>query len=106
MTGTFDNWTKSERLERVGEVFQKTVSLSGEEKVLYKVSQRCVFLHAIHSFSFLLFPFSSYPAGTPSVKQRQEAFLSHCAEVARASQPKRGVAVVNRRAAVKLGEDS
>ncbi|KAL2144551.1 hypothetical protein VTI28DRAFT_8964 [Corynascus sepedonium] len=37
VTGTFDDWTKSERLERVGEVFQKTVTLpDSADKVLYK----------------------------------------------------------------------
>ncbi|KAL2198184.1 hypothetical protein P885DRAFT_33986 [Corynascus similis CBS 632.67] len=37
VTGTFDDWTKSERLERVGEVFQKTVTLpDSTDKVLYK----------------------------------------------------------------------
>lgn len=40
MTGTFDNWTKSERLERVGQVFQKTVTLpESSEKIFYKVSE-------------------------------------------------------------------
>jgi nitrate reductase cytochrome c-type subunit len=40
VTGTFDNWSKSERLDRVGQVFQKTVTFSdSSEKVFYKVSQ-------------------------------------------------------------------
>lgn len=39
MTGTFDNWSKSERLERVGQVFQKTVTLPDDsDKIYYKVS--------------------------------------------------------------------
>lgn len=39
VTGTFDNWTKSERLERVGQVFQKTVTLPDDsDKIYYKVS--------------------------------------------------------------------
>ncbi|GAB7345817.1 hypothetical protein MBLNU457_4077t1 [Dothideomycetes sp. NU457] len=36
VTGTFDNWSKSERLERHGDVFSKTVRLPSEDKVLYK----------------------------------------------------------------------
>ncbi|AEO59235.1 carbohydrate-binding module family 48 protein [Thermothelomyces thermophilus ATCC 42464] len=37
VTGTFDDWTKSERLERVGQVFQKTVTFPDSvDKVLYK----------------------------------------------------------------------
>jgi hypothetical protein len=38
VTGTFDNWTKSERLEQVGQVFEKTVTLpESSEKIYYKV---------------------------------------------------------------------
>jgi hypothetical protein len=38
VTGTFDNWTKSERLERVGQVFEKTVTLpESSDKIYYKV---------------------------------------------------------------------
>ncbi|KAK3294988.1 uncharacterized protein B0H64DRAFT_199796 [Chaetomium fimeti] len=39
VTGTFDNWTKSERLDRVGQIFQKTVTLPEPEsdaKIFYK----------------------------------------------------------------------
>jgi hypothetical protein len=38
VTGTFDNWTKSERLELVGKVFEKTVTLpESSDKIFYKV---------------------------------------------------------------------
>lgn len=37
MTGTFDNWAKSEKLDRVGEGFEKTIHLSRvDDKILYK----------------------------------------------------------------------
>jgi hypothetical protein len=40
VTGTFDDWSKSERLDRVGQVFQKTVTFpDSSEKVFYKVSE-------------------------------------------------------------------
>lgn len=45
MTGTFDNWTKSERLDRVGDVFLKTVTLpQSSDKIFYKVGElpRCL----------------------------------------------------------------
>jgi hypothetical protein len=38
VTGTFDNWSKSERLIRTGNVFEKNVTLpSAAEKIYYKV---------------------------------------------------------------------
>lgn len=40
MTGTFDSWTKSVKLEKEGDVFQKSVELDdASEKIYYKV--RC-----------------------------------------------------------------
>ncbi|KAK3305372.1 uncharacterized protein B0T15DRAFT_397350 [Chaetomium strumarium] len=37
VTGTFDNWTKSQQLERVGQIFQKTVTLpESSDKIYYK----------------------------------------------------------------------
>ncbi|TDZ26308.1 hypothetical protein Cob_v000503 [Colletotrichum orbiculare MAFF 240422] len=37
VTGTFDNWTKSEKLEKVGATFEKTVTLpEATEKIYYK----------------------------------------------------------------------
>lgn len=45
MTGTFDNWTKSEKLEKVGSGFAKNVQLPSKDKVLYKV-RRSVMLEA------------------------------------------------------------
>lgn len=41
VTGTFDNWTKSVKLDKEGSVFQKTVQLENpSEKIYYKVSQQ------------------------------------------------------------------
>jgi hypothetical protein len=38
VTGTFDKWSKSEKLERIGSVFEKTVALpDASEKIYYKV---------------------------------------------------------------------
>jgi hypothetical protein len=38
VTGTFDNWTKTEQLEKVGQIFQKTVTLpESSDKIYYKV---------------------------------------------------------------------
>ena len=52
VTGTFDNWSKSEKLEKVGDIFQKTVTLPNTgDKIYYKVRAN--------------FPFSIDPALTP-----------------------------------------
>lgn len=38
VTGTFDNWSKSEKLEKVDGIFQKTVTLpNSQDKIYYKV---------------------------------------------------------------------
>ena len=38
VTGTFDNWSKSEKLEKVEDIFQKDVTLSDtSKKIYYKV---------------------------------------------------------------------
>lgn len=40
MTGTFDNWTKSVKLDKEGDIFQKTVPLNdASEKIYYKVGE-------------------------------------------------------------------
>lgn len=40
MTGTFDDWTKSVKLDKDGDVFQKTVDLKdASKKIYYKVCQ-------------------------------------------------------------------
>jgi len=37
VTGTFDNWSKSEKLIKTGDVFEKNVTLpSAAEKIYYK----------------------------------------------------------------------
>lgn len=59
MTGTFDNWAKSTRLDKQGSAFEKTVSLSpSDDKILYKVRTPVA----------LLFPFtlSGNKPGTPT----------------------------------------
>jgi hypothetical protein len=38
VTGTFDDWSKSEKLIRTGDVFEKNVTLSSaDDKIYYKV---------------------------------------------------------------------
>lgn len=38
VTGTFDNWSKSEKMEKIGNVFEKAVELPDtSEKIYYKV---------------------------------------------------------------------
>lgn len=46
VTGTFDNWSKSEKLEKVGDGFQKTVKLPDSEKIYYKVGGAFYFVTA------------------------------------------------------------
>jgi Glycogen recognition site of AMP-activated protein kinase len=39
VTGTFDDWGKTEKLDKVGDTFEKDVQLSdATQKILYKVS--------------------------------------------------------------------
>jgi hypothetical protein len=45
VTGTFDNWTKSVRLEKVGDVFEKEVEFGPDtEKIFYKVGRATVLI--------------------------------------------------------------
>jgi len=38
VTGTFDDWSKSEKLVKTGDIFTKNVSLkNADEKIYYKV---------------------------------------------------------------------
>lgn len=38
VTGSFDDWSKSEKLDKVGDAFEKTVTVpDGSEPILYKV---------------------------------------------------------------------
>lgn len=54
VTGTFDNWTKSVKLDKEGSIFQKTVKLENpSEKIYYKVSQ---YLSMVFSLGFLAPP--------------------------------------------------
>ncbi|KAK4065181.1 uncharacterized protein Triagg1_8620 [Trichoderma aggressivum f. europaeum] len=70
VTGTFDNWTKSEQLAKEGDVFQKTVALKdASQKIYFKVGRelavvlrpptircfcRCVFDALLYAALFLL----------------------------------------------------
>jgi hypothetical protein len=46
VTGTFDDWTKSVKLEKEGDVFQKTVDLKdASKKIYYKVGASPIFPH-------------------------------------------------------------
>lgn len=41
VTGTFDNWTKSEKLDKKGDGFEKSVTLpDASQKIYYKVRNR------------------------------------------------------------------
>jgi hypothetical protein len=37
VTGTFDDWGKTVKLDRVGDIFAKEVTLPAGEKIQYKV---------------------------------------------------------------------
>lgn len=51
MTGTFDDWTKSVKLDKVGDVFEKEVTFPDQvEKIYYKVRSPFFF------FFFFLVP--------------------------------------------------
>ncbi len=53
VTGTFDDWTKSEKLEKVGDKFEKNVTLAdASKKIYYKVGA--------HAFSFVC-PGTTFP---------------------------------------------
>jgi len=41
VTGTFDDWGKTVKLDRVGDIFAKEVSLPIGEEVQYKVGYLC-----------------------------------------------------------------
>jgi hypothetical protein len=40
VTGTFDDWGKTVKLDRVGDIFAKEVSLPAQQKIQYKVGAR------------------------------------------------------------------
>jgi hypothetical protein len=55
VTGTFDNWSKSEKLIQTGNVFEKNVMLpSAAEKIYYKVrkGQLCAIIAQELEFCF------------------------------------------------------
>jgi hypothetical protein len=58
VTGTFDNWSKSERLIQTGNVFEKNVTLpSAAEKIYYKVckDEASANIAQNHEFCFIEF---------------------------------------------------
>jgi hypothetical protein len=58
VTGTFDNWSKSERLIQTGNVFEKNVTLpSAAEKIYYKVrkGEPSANIAPKHEFCFIEF---------------------------------------------------
>jgi hypothetical protein len=51
VTGTFDNWAKTQKLEKVGDHFEATIEIpEPTEKILYKV---IIFLFPPLSLSFI-----------------------------------------------------
>lgn len=54
MTGTFDNWSKSEQMEKVGDKFEKSVELPDtSERIYYKVSTQTSFASSRQVFSYM-----------------------------------------------------
>lgn len=47
VTGTFDDWKQTVKLEHDGTIFQKTVTLPSSDKIYYKVN-RAAATHARH----------------------------------------------------------
>jgi hypothetical protein len=67
VTGTFDDWGKTQQLHKVGDVFEKTVDLPSTDKILYKVRRpQTPSLRPPGTRTTLLlslpFPSSRYPA--------------------------------------------
>jgi hypothetical protein len=57
VTGTFDDWGQTEKLEKKGDFFEKDVQLPNKDKILYKVrrtsisDQACTLLSPSRSFA-------------------------------------------------------
>ncbi|KAF9769807.1 hypothetical protein IL306_012719 [Fusarium sp. DS 682] len=86
VTGTFDNWTKSVKLEKEGNVFSKTVDLKEPEgKIYYKVRERQrastrnvnSFPPFRHSFCICPGPKQHIFCRSCSIKDKLQQFLSH-----------------------------
>jgi hypothetical protein len=68
VTGSFDDWGKTVKLDRKGDVFTKEVQLpSADEKVHYKVSSD------LRSFSFTIYCCTSFQSHSMSVNLMQTA---------------------------------
>lgn len=75
MTGTFDNWSKSEKMEKVGDVFEKAVDLPDtSEKIYYKVGAAPVSNcpAAVRFASKLPFPSIRCASSAPLQQQQQQ----------------------------------
>jgi hypothetical protein len=55
VTGTFDDWSKSVKLDKKGDIFEKTVELPLDKKVLYKVRYLTSYLKALDRLSWIPF---------------------------------------------------
>lgn len=62
VTGNFDDWGKTVKLDRVGDIFIKEVTISPVQKVQYKVWRLLFFFFLLISrtFTFRLYP--SFPS--------------------------------------------
>ncbi|KAF4979821.1 hypothetical protein FZEAL_4037 [Fusarium zealandicum] len=87
VTGTFDNWTKSVKLDKNGSVFSKTVDLKDtSDKIYYKVRQRLEPPASCYATRLLLLPrFSFYIA--PDSAKSQTPFLASAEHDSRAPLP-------------------
>lgn len=63
MTGTFDNWSKSEQMEKVGDKFEKSVELPDtSERIYYKVGTHKSRLVSSYLFPICLQPCTHFPS--------------------------------------------
>lgn len=64
MTGTFDNWSKSEQMEKVGDKFEKSVELPDtSERIYYKVGTQTSLASFCHVFFHIcLQPRTHFPS--------------------------------------------
>lgn len=73
VTGNFDDWGKTVRLDRVGDIFSKRVSLPTDKRIHYKA---CIYSFSLSSLSFLYRPlYHPFLCGEP--QQPQAALGAH-----------------------------
>lgn len=74
MTGTFDNWSKSEKMSKVGDVFEKAVDLpDSSERIYYKVGASTSAVSTICGCPSALLPF---PFDAPVLQPRTDTDTS------------------------------